>query len=472
MPHATTWNQALAKPAAEFPLTLLSILSGAIPDGLRGSLYRNGPGRLERAGKRVGHWFDGDGAILAVHFADGAARAVYRYVQTAGYQAESAADRFLYGGYGMTAPGRIWERWGKSVKNVANTSVLALPDRLLALWEGGCPHALDGESLETLGTETLGSIEVPLIYSAHPKVDPDTGDIYNFGVSVGARTTLNLYRSDRSGRIVQHSQTKLDGIPVIHDFVLAGKYLVFLIPPVRVQVIPVLLSLSSYSDSMQWQPQLGTEILVFDRDRLTLMSHAQVEPWYQWHIGNGYVDRDDNIVCSIVRYPDFDTNQFLKEVASGNTKTLAIGTLWELQIEPRSAKVIKSEQLSDRGGEFPSVQPAQVGQNWRYTYLSVHKTATVNPQEILGTIGRYDRETQTLAVANLDADVYASEPIFTADRDRENSGWVLTVVYDGKHDRSEVWIYDSDRLDHEPVCRLGLPSVIPMGFHGTFQPTC
>jgi len=39
-----------------------------IPEGLRGSLYRNGPARLERGGVRVGHWFDGDGAILAVHF--------------------------------------------------------------------------------------------------------------------------------------------------------------------------------------------------------------------------------------------------------------------------------------------------------------------------------------------------------------------------------------------------------------------
>ena len=44
----------------------------------------------------AGHWFDGDGAILAVHFTDVGAAAVYRYVQTAGYQAEEKADKFLY----------------------------------------------------------------------------------------------------------------------------------------------------------------------------------------------------------------------------------------------------------------------------------------------------------------------------------------------------------------------------------------
>lgn len=48
-------------------------------------------------------------------------------------------------------------------------------------------------------------------------------------------------------------------------------------------------------------------------------------------------------------------------------------------------------------------------------------------------------------------------------------GWILTVVYDGEQDRSEVWIFDSEHLDEEPVCRLGLPEVIPIGFHGTWK---
>lgn len=74
------WGKAIAQPAAEFPPTSLPILAGEIPQGLRGTLYRNGPARLERGGKRMGHWFDGDGAILAVHFTGGSgANALYRY---------------------------------------------------------------------------------------------------------------------------------------------------------------------------------------------------------------------------------------------------------------------------------------------------------------------------------------------------------------------------------------------------------
>jgi all-trans-8'-apo-beta-carotenal 15,15'-oxygenase len=470
-PVSTTkprWHQALADPAPEFPQTQLSILAGAIPPGLSGTLYRNGPGRLERAGKRVGHWFDGDGAILAVTFAQGAASGVYRYVQTEGYQAESKVDRWLYGNYGMLPSGKIWERRGKSIKNVANTSVLALPDRLLALWEGGMPHALDLESLETIGTDNLGFNSAPLVYSAHPKVDPISGRIYNFGISIGVKSKLHLYESDRSGKIIKHSQTKLSRLTTIHDFLMVGKYLVFCIPPLEIQPLPILLKLASYSKSIQWQPELGTQILIFDREDLSLVSSCTVEPWFQWHFGNGYVDPDGNIICDLVRYPNFDTNQFLGEVATCSTQTEAIGTLWQLVIDPIAGKLISNEQLVDRSCEFPIVAQSQVGQEWRYTYLAVHKLDSIIPEELVGTIGRFDRQHQTLTTAELDRHLYPTEPIHVVDKFNRDRGWILTVVYDGANHQSEVWIYDCDRLDESPVCRLSLPSVVPMGFHGTW----
>lgn len=191
------WAGAIAKSATEFSPTQLPIISGKIPDGLRGTLYRNGPARLEHGGdangglrQRMGHWFDGDGAILAVNFNDAVATGVYRYVQTSGYQEEAAAGKLLYGNYGMTAPGPIWNQWQKPLKNAANTSVLALPDKLLALWEAGKPHALDLQTLETWGEDDLGGLTKGLNYSAHYKRDKQTGEIFNFGISPGLNSTL------------------------------------------------------------------------------------------------------------------------------------------------------------------------------------------------------------------------------------------------------------------------------------------
>jgi len=464
------WANAIAQPAKEFLPTPLPILSGKIPEGLRGSLYRNGPGRLERGGVRVGHWFDGDGAILGVHFIEGGATGLYRYVQTSGYQEEAAADNFLYGNYGMTAPGPIWNQWLKPIKNAANTSVLVLPDKLLALWEGGNPHALDLQTLETRGTDDLGQLEEGAPFSAHPKIDPKTGEIFNFGVASGLNATLRVYKSDYTGKIIQQNSIPLDGLPLVHDFVMAGQYLVFFVPPVRVNLLPVGVGLSNYSDALEWQPHKGTQVIIFDRETLSLVSRSEAESWFQWHFSNGYVDNDGSVIIDFVRYPDFQTNQYLKEVATGTTHTRAKGTLWRSRLNPQTGKVTQLQELLDRGCEFPVVPETLVGQASPYTYLTVHRDGVDITQEVFGAIARFDNKTDSLVMADLGENRYPSEPLYAADAVNPEQGWILTVVYDGNSDTSEVMVFDSNALDDEPVCRLGLPNVIPHSFHGKWKP--
>ena len=467
--QTAAWANAVLQPATEFGPVPLTVLTGAVPSGLRGSLYRNGPATLERGGHRVGHWFDGDGGILGLHFTASGATGVYRYIQTAGYQAEKQAGKFLFGGYGMLPSCPWWERFNKGIKNVANTSVMALPDKLLALWEGGLPHALTLDTLDTLGLDDLGGLD-GAAYSAHPKHDPQTGDIFNFGVSFGQHGTLNLYRSDASGKVRQHGKIPLQGLPLIHDCVLAGRYLVFCVSPVRLNALPLLAMLKTYSEAMTWQSEKGTEIIVVDRTTLKVVSRTEAEPWYQWHFGNGGELADGSIAFDFVRYPDFQTNQFLKEVATGHTQTLAKGTLWRLQLEPKAGRVLALEEVVSRSCEFPTVEPGAVGQPSRYTYLSLHRREVELQHELFGTIARFDYQTATLTEADLSTHRYPSEPIYAPDANDAGQGWLLTVVYDGETDRSEVWIFDSDRLDDEPVCRLTLPHVVPPGFHGTWNP--
>ncbi|QSJ20851.1 carotenoid oxygenase family protein [Nostoc sp. UHCC 0702] len=464
------WAGAIAKPATEFPLTQLPIISGKIPDGLRGTLYRNGPGRLERGGVSVGHWFDGDGAILAVHFTDAGATGVYRYVQTAEYQAETQAGRFLYGVYGMHTPGPIWKRWNPQFKNAANTSVLALPDKLLALWEATNPYALDLQTLETRGLDNLGGLTKGLPYSAHCKRDPHTGEIFNFGVSIGSSVQLNLYRSDRTGKIIQKTAFKLDRYSIIHDFVLTQKYLVFFMPPLALQTLPLLLGLTTLSESLLWKPQLGTQVLIFDRENLSLVSRGETDPWFQWHFGNGYEDNQGSIILDVVKYSDFEqSNEYLREFATGETHTISNGTLWQVRLNPQTGKVINTQQVVNRKCEFPVVPQSQVTLPSRYTYFSLLGQNADIASEWFGAIARFDYNSETLTEADLGENRYVTEPIHTQDSQNPNQGWVLTVVYDGNSDSSEVWVFDSDRLDEEPVCKLGLPSVIPYSFHGTWK---
>ncbi len=458
------WSLALSQPGQEFGPTELPPLSGEIPPGLQGSLYRNGPGRLQRGGERVGHWFDGDGAILAVHFRGGRATGLYRYVQTASYQAEERAGRYLFGGYGMRA------KWpGQAPKNAANTSVLALPSKLLALWEAGPPHKLDPETLATQGLENLGSSGALPAYSAHPKREPLTGEIYNFGVEAGQKAILHLYRSDAQGQLQVHTRHPLLGLPLIHDFVLAGRYLVFWVPPVRLNPWPVLATLSSYSDSLRWDPSQPSQLWIFDRETLQPVSRNETDPAFQWHFGNGYEEQDGSVVFTQVRYPDFATNRYLAEVVTGQTQTAAPACLWQIRLDPQSGKLLQSEPLLERGCEFPIVDPAVVGQPHRYLYLLVHRPESSPAHEMFGSLAQVDVQTGSLLEADLGEGRYPSEPLYAQDAEDPRRGWLLSVVFDGYQNRSEVWIWDAARLQEDPCCRLELPERIPLGFHGTWQ---
>jgi carotenoid cleavage dioxygenase-like enzyme len=84
-------------------------------------------------------------------------------------------------------------------------------------------------------------------------------------------------------------------------------------------------------------------------------------------------------------------------------------------------------------------------------------------------IAKLDSKTDTLTIADLGENRYPSEALYIPDALNSNQGWVLTVVYDGNLDRSEVVIFDSGRLNEESVCRLELPAVIPHSFHGTWK---
>lgn len=456
------WAAAIAQPATEFAATSLPVLEGQLPADLRGTLYRNGPALFERGGTRVSHWFDGDGAVLRVQFDGGVASATYRYVRSAGFVEEEAAAHCLYRGYGTLPPVSIWQRWQTQMKNAANTSVLALPDGLLALWEGGLPHRLDLETLETQGLDDLDGLKASDTFTAHPKRHPRTGKIFSFGLVPGGNATLKIYRLNAAGAVEKTGTIPLSGIPLIHDCVLADRYLVFCVSPVRLSPLPALIGLSSFSDALQWQPQQGTQIIVVDADSLEAIALEAVNPWFQWHFGHSYLDFDGSIVFDVVRFQDFASNQYFKEVVSGCISTLADAQLWQYRIDPKTAKILDQQCLLDRHCELPTV----LGQGHdAVTYLNVHATAVTPPGELFGAIARFDPKTG-LTVADAGPGCYPSEPIPVENAANPERPWVLTVVYNGQQRRSEVWVYEGHDLEKGPVCRLELPSVVPPSFHG------
>ncbi|HSM81582.1 MAG TPA: carotenoid oxygenase family protein, partial [Nodosilinea sp.] len=290
------------------------------------------------------------------------------------------------------------------------------------------------------------------------------GKIFSFGTVPGGNATLKIYRCSATGAVEKTGTIPLSGIPLLHDFVLADRYLVFCVSPVRLSPLPALMGLQSFSDALQWQPQQGTQLIVVDADSLEAIALSPADPWYQWHFGHSYLDFDGSVVFDLVRYDDFATNQQLKEVASGTVTTPADAQLWQYRIDPKTAKILDQQCLIDRHCEFPVALGADHGAT---TYLNVHRTVPTPLGELFGAIACLDPKTG-LTIADAGAGYYPSEPIPVANPASPAQPWVLTVVYNSHHHRSELWVYQGDQLEAGPIAQLGLPGVIPHSFHGTW----
>ncbi|MBV8652517.1 MAG: carotenoid oxygenase family protein [Alphaproteobacteria bacterium] len=115
-------------------------IEGKIPDELRGSLYRNGPGLFERGGVRKPHLLDGDGLVQRLSFAEGIARYQNAFVRTPKFNAEEAAGAFRFATWSMRRQGGlIANLGGGSVRSQAGVTVYPFDNGLYAFDESARP---------------------------------------------------------------------------------------------------------------------------------------------------------------------------------------------------------------------------------------------------------------------------------------------------------------------------------------------
>ena len=221
------WKSA---PEQGFKSFNLSPVSGRVPDGLSGRLFRNGPALFERGRKRVDHWFDGDGMVQSFHLNGQKLHHKGVYVKTTKYLEEKKAGRYLVSGFG-TSIGGDSSISGPDDVNVANTSVIEIGGSLYALWEGGSAYEIDTETLATGPTKEWGEGLKGLPFSAHPKTDVD-GTIWNFGQGVSGHN-LVIYHISKSGSLI--TAGLVNDVPpgMIHDFCITDKHLVFVATSLR-----------------------------------------------------------------------------------------------------------------------------------------------------------------------------------------------------------------------------------------------
>ncbi len=437
------WTRDLPREHGFEPL----VVEGMLPQNLRGTLYRNGPGQFGQFGQRYSHPFEGDGATTAIRIGDGAALGASKLHVTAGLVEERTAGKLLYG---LTAP---WRRRVSNMvrgraKNTANTSVMMWQGRLFALMEAGKPTEVDPRDLSTIGETDLGVITS--MFSAHPHRVAARRASYNFGLEYGRHTKLHLYELPDTGAARHLAALDLAGPPMLHDFIATATHLIFLLSPVRIDVPRMMLQLGSFEQLFRWRPELGTEVLCVPIDRPADAVRFTVDAFYQWHFANAFT-RDGQLVVDYVRYPTFDSFGAIGRQLAGSTgAAFERGTFHRATIDP-ARKTLRSEALSDRSCEFPTVAPGQAGREHTVTYAAFDELTAIGSIDARGTIVAHQ----------LPADQRATEPLVV-------DGHLLSLCH--TRDRAFVAVYDTARIPDGPVAKIWIDHHVPITFHGTFAP--
>ncbi len=434
-------------------LTVESLpLRGEIPRDIVGVYMRNGP---NPAYPPISYFypFDGDGMIHALYFENGRVSYRNRFVDTAGLKAERRAGHAIYGGlFKPIPPDPAFvppDGDPSPFKKVANTHVIRHGGRYLALREDDLPYEMTRE-LETVGKwDFHGAVRDTV--TAHPKIDPATGELFMFRYS--ARPPYLVLRVvDPSGRLVRQVPLDVPAAFVVHDLAITSNHVVFFLCPFVMEPDVA----DRGAPFFDWQPERGTRIAVIRRDGAGPTLWFATEPFFMFHFMNAH-ETENGIATEYC--------QFASLPNAGNPPAL-----WRMTLDFKTGGA-KREQLDERPGEFPRVDPRTWGRPYRYGWLPV-ATQQKRAPGTWSALARYDFKTGAIATHDFGPGREIDEPVFVArsGSNGEGDGWIMTYVYDAASDRSTFVILDALDFDRVPIAEIGLPRRVPHGFHGDWMP--
>lgn len=400
----------------EQTLTELRV-TGTIPEELIGRFVRNGPNPPGDVDESTHHWFVGKGMVHGVRLEDG------------------RADWYR-------------NRWIES-SGSPNTNVIGHAEKTFAIVEsGGLPAELTYE-LDTVGEAGWGG------YTAHPKIDPDTGELHAICYDwANLRDHVKYVVIDADATVSKSLDIPLPGMSMIHDMSLTENYAVIYDLPVTVSFKALAMGASF---PFRWDDSHEPRVGLLPRDGTPdQIIWSSIRPCYAYHPMNAYEDADGNVVIDICRY---DT-MFKQDTNGPFGDSLPRLDRWT--INPELAR-LSEDVIDEREQEFPRCHPELNSKPYRYGY------AVMAEGRSFPAIVKHDMQTGTAELFEFGEGRHGAEPVFVPREaaQSEDDGYLMTFVYDEAADASELLIADALDFTRPALARVHVPRV-PYGFHGNW----
>ena len=473
------WSSAYNNVDIELENQPLPLSKGVSIQELNGTLFRNGPGILERDGQWLHHPFDGDGMITAIKFENGVASISNKFVRTKGYLEEEKQNKFIYRGvFGTQKKGGILNNFfDLKFKNIANTHVIKLGKNLLALWEAAGPHALDPDNLDTKGLTTLNGVLKPNeAFSAHPKIDLNSKLsselVVTFGVQAGPKSTIRLMEfsnsGNNSGEILSDRKDTFNGFSFLHDFAITTNWAIFLQNAIDFNPLPFVIGQRGAAQCLKSNPNKKSKFIIIPRESGIYKGQKprviDAPKGFVFHHVNAF-ENNSQIVLESIFYDDFPSVGPSENFRDIDFAKYPEGKLKRsiIDLKNQTSEVIT---LSEQCCEFAMVNPTRLGLQSTFSWMACTERREGNAP--LQAIKKFNSLTKEEIFWSAGSRSFVSEPVMSPSKNpsSEDDGFIFIIVWNGERRGSDLVILDAHNL--QELSKYELPIAIPHGLHGSW----
>jgi carotenoid cleavage dioxygenase len=310
--------------------------------------------------------------------------------------------------------------------------------------------------------------------SAHPKIDPQTGEMlfYGYEASGEASRDMAFCIADRDGNLVKEEWFEAPYVGMVHDFAVTAEHAVF-------PIIPAIADLERLkAGGLHWMTDLRKDTFVGVLPRSGVAADMR---WFRrpggqsFHTINAFSEGDkvhlDLLVSEINPFP------YVPDISGAPydpERAAPVPMRWTMDLSRAEAR-IEERPLAQVSGDVPRLDERFVGRPYRYTYMGmVDPTRAMVKSGPIGVgfnmAGRLDVATgETSIWFGSDTDGF-QEPIFVPSGPEQGQGYLLSVIERHAGIESDVGVFDATAVHNGPIAILRVPMRLRMAFHGCWVP--
>lgn len=452
-------------------------VEGTIPADVEGAFFRAVPDNAHAPMFDDDIALNHDGMIARFNITGGAVDFDIRYVETERYLAEKKARKALFGRY--RNPFTDDPSVEGVDRTVANTTPVWHAGRLFMTKEDGRGYEVNPHSLATAGKWDYQGKLKSQTFTAHPRVDAQTGELFFFGYEAGGLCDPNVAYciADKQGNLVKEQWFEQPYLSTIHDFVITENYAIF-------PIFPTLADLDRLkAGGAHWAHDQNKPSYVGIMPRYGDVSEMR---WIEGPVGvscfhevNAYEDGD--LVHIDLCLTNSNAFAFMREAGGVHIDQRELqGALTRWTIDMSKDQLAIAERPLGPPGDLCRLADADQGRPYnRAWYLSMNPQAK-GPPMLGGPVGanfnallRIEPGNGRLTMMEVPPGAGISEPAHITSTTPGHGGWLVMVVDVPNSPNpadysSELWVVEADAVENGPVARVltGLP--LRSQVHGTW----